>query len=114
INRLDENNAALAKSGYVGAVPKISAAERVLISLGALLHDVSHGPFSHDIEKKTHHVLLNKRDKPIKVRSHYGPYEKHDSFLVNPALYVVLMDPARSLLARILREYSPDFYTLLR
>jgi uncharacterized protein len=37
-------------------VPTISRAERVLVTLGALLHDVSHAPFSHDIEKKTHYL----------------------------------------------------------
>src|SRR4029077_3821252 len=37
---------------------KISRAESVLISLGALLHDVPHGPLSHDIEKKMHRIYL--------------------------------------------------------
>jgi hypothetical protein len=36
-------------------VIQISPSERVLISLAGLLHDIPHGPFSHDIEKKTHH-----------------------------------------------------------
>ena len=34
--------------------PHISYAETVLIRLAGLLHDISHGPLSHDIEKKTH------------------------------------------------------------
>src|SRR5207249_2844018 len=55
----------------------ISNAERVLIRLGALLHDITHVPFSHDVERKTHRVYYN-RDKEdfIKVQSHYGHYDK--------------------------------------
>ncbi len=49
ITVLNENN-----SGR--EVPQISPSERVLIRIGALLHDISHGPFSHDIEKKTHKI----------------------------------------------------------
>ena len=117
VDRLNGNNQALEKKGFVGSpkVPQISQVEKILISLGALLHDISHGPFSHDIEKKTHHVFFDEasRNKPIKVRSHYGPYEKHDSYPANPSLYVTLMDTAHSLLARVLRKHSPAFYKLL-
>src|SRR5205807_1659006 len=35
---------------------EISHAERVLIRLGALLHDISHVPLSHDLERKTHRI----------------------------------------------------------
>jgi len=95
------------------ASPHISKAERVLIGIGGLLHDIPHGPFSHDIEKKTHYIYPGRSEKPTKVKSHYGPYEKHDDFTSNPALYVALMDLENSLLARALRRYSPDFYALL-
>jgi HD superfamily phosphohydrolase len=117
VDRLNKNTQARVGKGIVGFqnVPQISRAEKVLISLGGLLHDISHGPFSHDIEKKTHHVFLDekKRDQAIKVKSHYGPYEKHDSYTENPSLYVVLMDTHVSLLARVLRRYSSDFLKLL-
>jgi HD superfamily phosphohydrolase len=100
--------------GDVTTLPSISRAERILISLGALLHDISHAPFSHDIEKKTHHLYYHGPDKePTKVKSHYGPYEKHDNYNTNPALYVFLMDEKLSVLARVLRSYSPLFLNLL-
>lgn len=88
----------------------ISFAERCLISLAGLLHDLPHGPLSHDIEKKTHYYDgLQKR-----VRSHYGPYEKHDNFKENPALYLMIFDRDHSILARVLRHHSPFFWQLLK
>lgn len=55
VDTLNENNKKLARFHIEpdSNIPQISKAERVLISLGSLLHDISHGPFSHDIEKKT-------------------------------------------------------------
>jgi HD superfamily phosphohydrolase len=103
-------NRAIARAG--GTVrPQISEAERVLISVAGLLHDIPHGPFSHDIEKKTHHIYPHERLK--KVKSFYGPYEKHDNFEENPALYVFLMDVRESVLARVLERHSPAFARLL-
>jgi hypothetical protein len=40
-------------------------------------------------------------------------YEKHDDYEANPVLYILLMDPKRSVLARVLREYSRSFADLL-
>ena len=91
--------------------PHISLAERSLISLAALLHDIPHGPLSHDIEKKTHRYGPHNN---LKLRSHYGPYPKHDDCRRNPALYVILFDIRHSVLARVLRSYSPEFWTLLQ
>lgn len=88
-------------------VIQISDSERILISLGGLLHDIPHGPFSHDIEKKTHRFKHDGIEK--RVKSHYGPYEKHDNWLANPALFVFLNDQEGSVLARLLRKYSPAF-----
>lgn len=88
----------------------ITAAEACLISLAGLLHDIPHGPLSHDIEKKTHRYNKGSR----KVRSHYGPYDKHDDFARNPALYLMLFDVEHSVLARVLRHHSPMFFRLLR
>lgn len=93
---------------------RVTKAERVLIGLGGLLHDIPHGPFSHDIEKKSHHIYPHGPTSPkTKVKSHYGPYEKHDDWIANPALYVFLNDSERSVLARVLRHYSPKFAELL-
>ena len=94
--------------------PLISRGERALIGIGGLLHDIPHGPFSHDIEKKTHYIYPGGSEKATKVKSHYGPYEKHDDFASNPALYVALMDLENSLLARALRRYSPKFWEVLQ
>lgn len=91
--------------------PEITGAEKVLIRLGALLHDIPHGPFSHDIEKKKH--LIKRFEKPVKVKSTSGAYEKHDDYKENPAFYIAVFDTDRSILARVLRMYSPYFYQYL-
>lgn len=119
VQRLNRNNAQLREDRSrwgtdFDRIPTISRAETVLISLGALLHDIPHGPFSHDIEKKTHWIFPRGPNSRIKVKSHYGPYEKHDDFERNPILYVTLMDHNRSVLARVLRHHSPQFLHLLR
>lgn len=114
VTKLNDNGSRLSRANGSAVPPRISRTEKVLISLGALLHDIPHGPFSHDIEKKTHFIYLSGADKePTKVQSHYGLYEKHDNFKANPALYVFLLDPDRSVLARVLRHYSSGFYDLL-
>lgn len=93
-------------------VPNISMCERVLISLAGLLHDIPHGPLSHDIEKKTH--WYEDRGKRVKVRSYYGQYDKHDDWERNPALYIMLFDVDRSVLARVLRHHSKAFWRLMQ
>ena len=95
--------------------PAITRSEEILIRLGALLHDIPHGPYSHDIEKKTHHIYpygLDENDAThrVKVQSFYGPYEKHDDFKQNPALYLLLLDRKRSVLAQTLALHSPAFW----
>lgn len=88
--------------------PQISETSSILIALGALLHDLSHGPLSHDIEKKTH-KLLNEREIDEQLLSFRGPYSKHDDLEKNPALYLMLTDRNESVLARVLHAYSPAF-----
>lgn len=95
--------------------PLISPAEEVLIRLGALVHDIPHGPFSHDIEKKMHYVYnSNTEETPMKSTSHYGAYSQHDDLRVNPSFYLAVYDSDRSVLARVLKHYSPVFWALLR
>jgi len=116
IARLRQNNHRLSAFANAPAnIPSIDKAEEVLIRLGALLHDLSHGPLSHDIEKKTHYIFprAKDRDKRIKIASFHGPYKKHDDWKENPALYVTLFRTRDSILARVLRAYSPAFWTLL-
>lgn len=110
VDKLNENRNKRDKTSSK-TIPHISKAEKVLISLGALLHDIPHGPFSHDIEKKAHSIYpLGKKQK---IQSHYGLYEKHDDFIYNPALYVFVMDTKTSVLARALRHHSSAFTQLL-
>ncbi|MHB1959469.1 MAG: HD domain-containing protein [Acidobacteriaceae bacterium] len=113
INRANANTRLFKKttnSRY--SLPSITRSERIIISLGALLHDITHGPFSHEIEKKSH-LLPRPNEDPIKIQSHYGPYPKHDDYINNPVLYVLLFDEALSVLARVLRSYSKQFYELM-
>lgn len=88
----------------------ISDAERVLIRLGALLHDISHVPLSHDLERKTHWIPYQPE---LKLRSCYGHYDKHDDYERNPLLYLLLCDETVSVLARLLRRFSAPFHQLL-
>jgi HD superfamily phosphohydrolase len=114
VGRLNKNNARF-RGVHNEPKPTITRAEQVLISLAALLHDLPHGPFSHDIEKKTHYLYLNGPEAPPKkVKSHYGLYDKHDNFDSNPALHFYLLNDEQSVLARVLRHYSPAFVDLLR
>jgi HD superfamily phosphohydrolase len=119
INRLVENTKDL-QNKYETECPglyanfEISPAERILIRLGALLHDVSHVPLSHDLEKKSHKVFYPAQEKPLKLRSWYGHYDKHDDYEDNPLLFRLLCNQESSVLARVLRHYSKPFWKLLQ
>lgn len=93
--------------------PHIGDAEKCLISLAGLLHDLPHTPFSHDLEKKSHR-FVDSRDDKKKLNSFYGPYPKHDDYVNNPALYLILFDTQHSVLARVLQHHSPAFWQLLQ
>jgi HD superfamily phosphohydrolase len=115
VDSLNKNTPRIAQARWEAGrssprMPTIMMAERCLISLAGLLHDIPHGPLSHDIEKKTHRYDGGQ----IKVRSYYGPYDKHDDFERNPALYLMLFDTDRSVLARVLRYHSQAFWHLLQ
>lgn len=95
---------------------QISPAEQVLIRLGALLHDISHIPLSHDLEKKTHKVVFSNAhngDEGLRTRSYYGFYDKHDDYDRNPHLYLILCNEDKSVLARLLTSYSKEFHKYL-
>lgn len=118
IDKLNENTREAHESAdptkpNIYAAFSISEPERVLIRLGALLHDISHMPFSHDVEKKTHMVIYSEKEPPLKLRSCYGHYDKHDDYDRNPLLYILLCDPSQSVLARVLERYSAPFYNLI-
>ena len=73
-----------------------------------------HAPFSHDIEKKTHYVYKTDiNDPPVKSISHYGGYVKHDDLEANPTFYISVFDSKVSVLARVLKYYSPAFWKIL-
>jgi HD superfamily phosphohydrolase len=93
-------------------VPTLSPCESYVIGIGALLHDISHGPYAHDIEKKSHEIYP--KGRKIKIKSAYGPYEKHDDYVSNPVLYITLLDHHRSHIARILRRHSAAFWSQLQ
>lgn len=89
------------------SVPHVSQAEAILIRLGALLHDIPHAPYSHDIERKSHRHPTYDGEK---TRSAAGAYDKHDDYARNATFFVLIADPSRSVLARVLRHYSPAFH----
>lgn len=70
--------------------------ERVLIAAAALLHDLSHGPFSHEIEG-----ILGEDGRPV--------IPNHDSFQRNPALFLYFFDTKKSELARLLEHFNTEF-----
>jgi len=117
VTRLVENTSRL-NDDYPGKFAnfEISASERTLIRLGALLHDVSHVPLSHDLEKKTHRIPYEIPGMPpeeIRIRSWYGHYTKHDDYETNPLLYRLICDTQTSVLARVLSRYSKPFYDFI-
>src|SRR6266496_2651464 len=74
----------------------ISPFERVVIAAAALLHDLPHGPFSHEIE-----AIVDANDKPV--------IPDHDSLTDNPALVLYLFDQRVSNLAVLLAQFNRPF-----
>jgi hypothetical protein len=107
VDHLNKNN-----GRFNGNAPQIAPSEKALIRLGALIHDIPHGPYSHDIERKKHiHYGESEEGEPTSIDSYsaYGPYPKHDDYRENPAFFVFLIDRENSVLARVLRTYSLAF-----
>ena len=77
IDKLNQNTGELHNTGTETLIERyarfeISEPERLLIRLGALLHDISHVPLSHDVERKAHRVYYKASDgktNEIKLRS---------------------------------------------
>ncbi len=78
---------------------EISHVEKIVISASALLHDLPHSPFSHEIETP------NIDGKGIPV---------HDDFDNNPVFFNYLFDEKKSDLAQIIDIYNNSFLELLK
>ena len=74
---------------------EITEVEKIVIAAAALLHDLSHSPFSHEIESS------NPDKKGIPV---------HDDFKNNHIFYSYLFDCEKSDLANIIRIYNKSFW----
>lgn len=77
----------------------ITNIERIVISAAALLHDLPHSPFSHEME--TH----GESDMGIPV---------HDNYAKNPIFFNYLFDYNSSDLAKLLKIYNIGFWELVK
>lgn len=77
----------------------ITPAEKIVIALAALLHDLPHSPFSHEIESPDSNP---QNGIPI-----------HDKFESNPVFFKYLFDP-KSYLARLIKIYNKEFIGVLK
>lgn len=75
--------------------PKITTIERVVISATALIHDITHLPFSHEFEST---IKFDNKGIP-----------NHDDFENNPAMFTYLFDEKNSSLAKIISYYNNLF-----
>jgi len=76
----------------------ISPVEKIVIAAAALLHDISHAPFSHEIESQSKSLNLG--------------IPKHDHFDKNPALFKYLFDTDNSILAQVIAAHNYSFWKL--
>ncbi len=77
----------------------ITNIEKIIISVAALLHDLPHSPFSHEIETPDN----NENGIPV-----------HDDFKNNPAFFSYLFDTSKSDLAKIIDLYNESFWELVK
>lgn len=78
----------------------ITRFERVIISAAGLLHDLPHGPFSHEIEG-----ILTEAGKNL--------IPDHDKSADNPALFLYLFDKDVSEIAMLLDHFNKVFFEIL-
>ncbi|NET39446.1 MAG: HD domain-containing protein, partial [Cyanothece sp. SIO1E1] len=76
----------------------ITKVERIIIAAAALLHDLPHSPFSHEIESKD-----DRKGIPV-----------HDDFENNPIFFEYLFNIQRSELARVIDTYNNLFWEMLK
>ncbi|WDF77332.1 HD domain-containing protein [Mucilaginibacter sp. KACC 22773] len=79
---------------------EITTVEKIVISAAALLHDLPHSPFSHEIESPNSDPL-------------YGILS-HDKFDSNPVLFKYLFDTEHSTLANVIKIYNTKFWEILK
>ncbi|UZJ40618.1 HD domain-containing protein [Prosthecochloris sp. SCSIO W1101] len=77
----------------------ITDIEKIVISAAALLHDLPHAPFSHEIENP------KKDGSGIPV---------HDKYQNNPTFFLYLFDKDKSDLAKVIEIYNKDFWKLVK
>jgi len=78
---------------------EITKIEKIVISAAALLHDLPHSPFSHEIETP--------ENKNIGI-------PVHDDFENNPAFFMYLFNTSKSDLAEIINIYNKVFLELVK
>lgn len=83
----------------VSDINEITKIERIVISTAALLHDLSHSPFSHEIE------ILGENSKGIPI---------HDDFEDNAVFFQYLFNTNKSELANIINIYNASFWQLVK
>jgi len=87
------------KQSVTGEDKTIANIEKIVISAAALLHDLPHSPFSHEIETPEN------KDNGI---------PEHDDFEKNPAFFIYLFDKSKSDLAEIIDIYNKEFWELVK
>ncbi|MBN1518023.1 hypothetical protein JXA32_15780 [Candidatus Sumerlaeota bacterium] len=85
-------------------LPLITSLERIIISAAALLHDLPHAPFSHEIEGARRRINDGGRTEII---------PSHDDLSSNPTLFLYMFSK-RSILASVLRKHNADFFKALK
>lgn len=84
--------------GNIPGTVTLTEIEKIVISAAALLHDLPHAPFSHEIENP----------KPDG-----SGIPVHDKYKENPAFFSYLFDKEKSDLAKVIEIYNDAFWQLV-